>query len=376
MANIKTKGCSLNFDALIFSSLPKNSGCFLRASYLSSALKNNKMNVKLVIPPKNLPIIFHFIVSFILNFIQVFFYKFKIGIAIKPYPNTLIPLIVKKFFSNIIISVDIDDIDFGYRKGILNKISRIIQKPLPKFFDIVTYHNRNLKEFILKEYKVSEEKLYLLKQGVDFEIYKPMKDCKKFKKIFCKKYRIPFNSKLIVYTAHLNIAADLDIILENIGSILRDNFYLIIAGGGPMYSFYKSYAEKLKLKNIIFTAYLPPVEISKIVNIADLAIVYYKDKPVNYYRASMKVREYLALKKRVVCNDVGELKEFKNYVYQSKTDINSFIKKIDYIIRNNITDGREKIGYEFVNKEYDWNKIGFDFKRFIDREFGLNYIRV
>jgi len=351
---------------IILSSLPRNSGCFLRAKYLGKALAKNGLNVKVVIPPAAMPFMLDFVVTFFLNLLYIFKYKFKIAIAIKPYPNTLVPLLIKRIFTDIKICVDIDDIDFGYRKGIINTISRIIQKPFPKYFDIVTYHNPMLKDFIINEYNVNEKKLSQLPQGVDFDIYNYKTKIKNFKKELLKKLGINSKTKIIIYTAHLNIAADLDIILDNINNLLeKRNYFLIIAGGGPMLNFYKGYAKKRNIKKIYFTGYLVPEEIVKYSIIADVAIVYYKDKPVNYYRCSMKLREYLALKKKVVSNDVGELKKFKKYVYQSKSDINSFIKKLDFFLRNNYSDKRELRGYTFVKETYNWDNIEKKFKKIL-----------
>lgn len=353
----------MKYDLLIFSSLPKNSGCYLRAYYLGKSLIQNRLKIKVIKPPESLPFMIDFVITFFLNLYYVFKYKFKMGFAIKPYPNTLIPLLIKKLFTDIKIGVDIDDIDFGYRKGIINTISRLIQKPFPKFFDIITYHNPLLKKFIIQEYNVENEKLFILLQGVDFDIYNHKIKIRDFKKKLLKRAAISSKTKIIVYTAHLNIAADLDIILDNIKPLLsKRDYFLIIAGGGPMLNFYKDYAKNLDIKKIYFTGYLLPQEIVKYVLTSDVAIVYYKDKPVNYYRCSMKIREYLALRKRVVSNDVGELKNFKKYVYQSKTDIDSFIKKIDWLLSKNFSDKREFAGYKFVKQKYDWKNIGKNFK--------------
>jgi len=352
----------MKYDLLIFSSLPKNSGCYLRASYLGKSLTQNKLKIKVITPPESMPFMLDFVLTFFLNLYYVFKYKFKMGFAIKPYPNALIPLLIKKLFTNIKIGVDIDDIDFGYRKGIINTISRLIQKPFPKFFDIVTYHNPLLKKFIIQEYNVKNKKLFILPQGVDFDIYNYKTDIKNFKKRVLKKIGISSKTKIIIYAAHLNIAADLDIILENINLLLsKRDYFLIIAGGGPMFNFYKDYAKKLGIKKIYFTGYLLPKEIAKYVLLSDVAIVYYKNKPVNYYRCSMKLREYLALRKRVVSNDVGELKNFKKYVYQSRTSIDSFIKKIDWVLSKNFSDRREIAGYKFVKQNYNWKSIGKNF---------------
>lgn len=114
----------MKYDFLILSSLPKNSGCYLRAKYLATSLSQNNAKVKLIVP-----VISHsFLLAFVLNFFKYLFFVFvtsyTYGIAIKPYPNTLIPLLLKRLISKNKIIVDIDDIDFGYRKGLMSTFSR------------------------------------------------------------------------------------------------------------------------------------------------------------------------------------------------------------------------------------------------------------
>jgi len=225
-----------------------------------------------------------------------------------------------------------------------------------------------LKEFIIDEYKIDRNRLVSLPQGVDFNIYNYKTDVKNFKKQLKKRLGIKDRTKIIIYTAHLNIAADLDIMLDNMNDLLKKrDYFFIIAGGGPMLDYFKNYASSKKIEKIYFTGYLKPADIVKYILSADIALVFYKDKPVNYYRCSMKLREYLALRKKVVSNNIGELKNFKEYVYQSKKDIESFMRKIDEVLQKKRDDKRELEGYKFVREYYDWEKIGKDFFKKIGR---------
>lgn len=355
----------MKYDFLILSSLPKNSGCYLRAKYLATSLSQNGAKVKLIIPI----ISNSFLLAFTLNFFKYLFFIFitsyKYGIAIKPYPNTLFPLLLKKLISKNKIIVDIDDIDFGYRKGLMSTLSRWLQQPFPKYFDLVTYHNDLLKNFIIKEYKVSKEKLYILKQGVDFKIFNNKINHQSFKQEFIKQQSLNSKTKIIIYSAHLNIAADLDIVLQYLSGILQLNNFLIIAGGGPQLDEYKKMAQMFGLKNIFFTGYLSPEQIIQYILISDYALVFYKDIEVNYYRCSMKLREYLALKKKVICNNVGELKYFKKYTYQSNKNIESFITILKNLLIKKPKDNREQKGYFFIRDNFNWQNIGKDFLNYL-----------
>ncbi|MBI5207440.1 MAG: glycosyltransferase [Candidatus Firestonebacteria bacterium] len=354
------------YDFLILSASPRNTGCFLRAKYIALSLERSGAKVKLAIPCKSKPFMFDFIINFFKYLYYVLLIDYKVGMSIKPYPNTLIPLLIKKILKKNKVIVDIDDVDFGYRGGILSSILRSIQKPFPKYFDLVTFHNKLLRDFIIKEFNVLPEKLHTLLQGVDFSVFDCRLDVTEFKEEFIKKNNLNNDTTILIYPAHLNIASDLDIILSNIKDILnRENILLIIAGGGQLFDEFKKSAHKLDIKNIYFTGYLSPDKIAEYILISDFALVYYKDRKVNYYRSSMKLRECMALKKKIICNNVGELKSFEQFTYQSESDIKSFIDLLDKCLKQYPVDTREKEGYEYIKKNYNWDLIGKEFVEFI-----------
>lgn len=334
---------------IVMSSLAQNTGCWLRAQYVANSLR---AKVKIIKPfKKSLPMMLDLILSIPINFFKIAFKKADVIIAIKPFPNVTIPMIAKKILSRNKIVIDIDDLDSGYRKGILAKINSFTQRPFPRHFDIVSYHNPLLYQYIQKEFKVRKERLYKLEQGVNLKIFNyKIKDANLRKK-FAKN-----NEKVIVFVGHLNIASDLDDIIRAMKIVQgRIKAIFIIAGGGPEEKNFMRLAKKLKVK-AIFTGHLSKEEIVKYISISDLCLVYYKDKPANYYRCSMKIRECMAMGKKIVCNDVGELKEFRKYTYQTNSDLKKYAEKIISVLKSG--DGREIKAREYVRKNFDWDKIG------------------
>ena len=91
-------------------------------------------------------------------------------------------------------------------------------------------------------------------------------------------------------------------------------------------------------------------------------MVYYDPIEANAFRCSMKLREYLAMEKKVVTNDVGELADFARFTYQSSSRIDDFAATIEQALEGG--DGREMEGARFVRERYDWRAIG---ARFVQR---------
>jgi glycosyltransferase involved in cell wall biosynthesis len=341
------------------------SGSYIRASYIEKYLTKCGHEVKFIKPLSRLPFQLDFFISFFVYMFEIFFDSFDIILVIKSYPNTCIPAILKKSKRTKII-LDFDDLDFAYRKGIFSKVLKFIQQLFPRFFDVITVHNENLRVFLVEEMLISKEKIFDLPQGVDLELFNE----KNVDKVLRQKMNLD-DKFTIVYTAHLDVSTDLLPIFKAFKLILKkiDNCVLLIVGGGPYQKHFEIIAKKMGLENfIIFTGYLKKELMPTYIALSDVCILFYDYRLANYYRTSMKIREYLAMEKPVVCNDIGELKHFKAYTYQSKTDVDDFAKKIIEVLLNGY-DNRIITGSKFIKNNYSWEEI---IKKF-EKDVLINY---
>lgn len=336
---------------VILSSLAQDTGCHLRAQYLAEAL-SQAAEVRYLKPfPRTLPFRADMIISLPVNIIRVLFSKADVYIGMKPFPNVTLPLLIKKMLERKKIVVDIDDLDSGYRKGWAAAVSSLVQKPFPAYFDLVTYHNERLALYIEKFFSVNGDKLYRLEQGVDSRVFSPEKFDQALRRMF------PEGRKIVLYTGHLNAACDLEEIMKAMKIVLdRVAATFIVAGGGPDEARFRRRAGEIGLP-VYFTGRLSNSQAASYMSIADICLVYYRNIPVNYYRSSMKLRECLAMDKKVVTDDVGELKNFKEYTYQTIPDVKAYAEKIIEVLTA-AADQREKSGGKHIRKAYDWNMLG------------------
>jgi glycosyltransferase involved in cell wall biosynthesis len=72
------------------------------------------------------------------------------------------------------------------------------------------------------------------------------------------------------------------------------------------------------------------------------------------------LREYLTMGKKVVCNDVGDLKLFEDYTYQTTSNLEDFAQTIADVVEQE-PDKRVKAGQRFVENNYSWEVIGKKF---------------
>lgn len=332
----------------------RESGSFVRAQYISKYLRKEGHNVRLLNPLPNLPFYLDIILSLIFYSIRIIFERNDVVISVKSFPNSCIPALISRALHKSRIVLDYDDLEHGYRRGFLSKVSRIISSPFPRMFDLVTTHNDNIRDFLVRENGVKKDNIYILDQGVDLEL---------FSKRNVRK--IPFienlkkKNKVVVYVAHLDVSNDISPIIEIFRHIKekRDDMKLVLAGGGPQERQFRQKVKKSGLDSVImFAGYIQKEDLPSYMSAGDLNMVYYKNNHANLFRVPMKIREYLVFSVPVVSNDFGDLKRFERYTYQTKTDTKEFAKKIIELLTKK-HDRRYLKGRKLIEEKYSWAKI-------------------
>ncbi len=362
---------------VVVSALAENTGCALRAKYIARSLESENTEVCYVKGIKTKPLMLDFIITLVLN-IRLLFIPSDIIIGCKPYPNIALWMYLAKVIQKKYIVFDIDDAD-TFRKGLIGKIGSMVQKPYPKEANLITYHNRNLLNYIAENFDVKFENMYQLVQGVDMKFFHPLRaEEDKLFGIWREHYLKQNNllgKRLLLYIGHLNIASDLDEIFKILETVVIDEQYndtrLIIVGGGNMLNYFKMLATKMHLEQYcVFTGYIDYRDVIRYASLSSQAIVYYSNSEENYMRQSMKMRELLAMGHTVICNDVGELKEFSEYTYQvsgfSIDKMAAMVKKVlpkinpsfDDSLQEQESNLKRENAYAYIKEHYNWDTIG------------------
>ncbi|MDZ4199294.1 MAG: glycosyltransferase [Kiritimatiellia bacterium] len=352
---------------IILSSLARDSGCALRARHLADALRRLGHDVVTPPLPRSLPFFLDLPLTAILALPAIFLRRYDAAVVIKPYPTLLLPLLLRRRLGGGKIVVDVDDIDFGYRSGIGSRLLAGAQRNLPARCDLVTTHNDSLAEHIRSFHRVHPSRMYRLDQGVALDLYRPFPagpEAARSRTALRRTLNIG-NRPMLIYTGHLNIASDLDGILEAFALTLRarPDARLVVAGGGPMQSpFEKMARARAPIDAIVFTGWKTPAQINELLNAADFALVYYRENEPNRRRVSMKIRECLAAGVPVIANDFGDLAQFRDVVIQSETSIPAFAEAIVSALNHPPERGplaartRERIA-----AQWDWDAIASAF---------------
>ena len=332
---------------MVVSGLGKDSGCTVRARYLTTALRKAGAKARLAPGLKTLPLFLDQIAASAWN-LRLLSHPCDVVIGCKPQP-AITPLLTLKKLQGATTVMDIDDLDFGYRSGLLRWMTMRVQQPFPRLCDLVTYHNEALLEVIRDVFHVPAARLFRLPQAVDTDIFHP--------NVHSAAHR---NGSVVVYPAHLNIASDLDAVFDVIRLARQHlpSLQLVVIGGGPKERHFRALAKAKNVDDITsFTGLVEPECVPKYLARGDIGIAYYKDNEVNRFRASMKVREMLACGLQVVCTDVGDLKQFARFTYQAPPEPLQVSATLVHVLTNG-GDGREVMGSSYVRSALAWTTIG------------------
>lgn len=340
---------------------PDNSGNIIRTRYINKELIKLGNQVTEIPPIRRMPYQSNFIYSIPVYFPQIFKGLYDFIFTSKPYPNASIVAFLKKIQGSKIIA-DIDDLTFMYHeKGAMRLILKFFEDFLPKYFDLVCIHNKNVANYMLK-HGVESKKIYNLPNGVDLSLFNP----KLYDKyIFRKKLGLK-NEKIILYLANLDISSELEIIIKGLKNVIKlKQVRFVVVGSGVLKNYYRNLISKMGLiNNVIFTDYVPLKDVPGYINTSDCCIVYYSDRCASYYRTSMKIREYLAMGKAVVCNNLGDLNNFKDFTFNFQTkDLDQFENNVLQVLNEKNERLRILKGQKYVRDNFSWEKIIKEFDK-------------
>ncbi|HVZ80729.1 MAG TPA: glycosyltransferase [bacterium] len=340
-------------DILVFSAKGGGTGCALRARYIAEALAKRGHRARLVDPIPSLPYWFDMVLSTLYYLGVSLRHRSDAAMLIKPYP-TAVPALWVQRLKGAKLVIDVDDLDYDYSHGWFRGFHQWLQLPWPKWADLVTYHTPFLLGPLKEVFHVPAGQIVQLPQGVDLDLFHAdHKDLHHLPPVARHLHKTRQEGPLLVFTAHLNVACDLEPVLQAFKLILKrtPKARLLVAGGGPDEGRFKALTRDLGISaSVFFTGYLAPQQVAACLRLADAALVYYRDNAVNRHRASMKLREALASGAKVAATEVGEAAQFDRVLFGSDPAPEAFAKAIERALKARKTPG----GASKLVKKWDW----------------------
>ena len=319
----------------------------------------NNSSVKLfrtpVIPIKGLSRISAYFTSY--NFIKKILKDCEIDIVllysvvtnakatIKACKESDVPIIHRTF------DVIHDLIDEKYLKNIVLKFEKSVYPE----FDQVIANTPFMKKW---SEEMHARNVIVIPQGVDTNIMKPVpKDLK-----LQKNLKISDNDRVVMYLGSIHSISGLPRILNSIPNIIKiiPNFKLLIVGGGAHLETLKNISKKLNIENfIIFTNYVPYLEIPNYCSLAELCINPFEITEMTKKLSPVKIFDLLACGKPILATPLdGLLHDFPReshvLIY---ADLNDFESQIISLLNDNTLENFGNKGRKFVEENYTWQNV-------------------
>ncbi len=220
--------------------------------------------------------------------------------------------------------------------------------------------NRSIKEGIINEYGVPENKVHVVELGVDPEVFRPLPKNRGFLR------RCGLRNRFVVmYSGVLGPAYDFEALLK-VAEILKPyrNIVFVIRGDGEDKQTIIEKIEKRGLSNVLLLGRADGMhEVVEYLNLADVFVLPMKNVQVSQTATPSKIYEFLACGKPVICCAEGELKDFlctyKAGLTVNMGDFEGLSKAILSMYENDLERGEMgKNANEVVVKHFSYEKVG------------------
>ena len=175
---------------------------------------------------------------------------------------------------------------------------------------LVVAVTEGIKEHIHALYDVPKEKIAVVPNGANTELFKPMDkgDCIRELKLDSDKHYICFTGNLAPWQGLIHMVDAMPQILKERG----DTVFLVVGGGKEKEALEKRTRE-LKLKdNVIFTGWVDYEKVPVHINVGDVCVAPLAEGRERSGSSAIKIYEYLACGRPVVASDVPYLDFLEN----------------------------------------------------------------
>ncbi|WP_458207721.1 glycosyltransferase family 4 protein [Haladaptatus sp. NG-SE-30] len=177
--------------------------------------------------------------------------------------------------------------------SVAERASRLFERLVVTVADEVTVTTETLADRLAGRYDVPHEKMTLVPNGVDAEMFSPSSDS---------------DDPLILYTGNVGHAQDIHACLRAMTRLDRDDVELLIVGDGDAKAELQRLTERLGVEDVVtFRGLVDREEVPKLLDRAAIGIAPLKDDDALSYAIPTKVYEYMACELPVLVTGTGEV---------------------------------------------------------------------
>ncbi|MGM0438282.1 MAG: glycosyltransferase [Bacillota bacterium] len=218
--------------------------------------------------------------------------------------------------------------------------------------------SKKVKEQIKKYYSIKEDKIKLIWNGFDEDLFYPMDvNLENLSEELLENKNTLDTEHIISFVGKLTHFKGVDLLLEA-GKIYEkklNNVVTLISGDGELREELKYKARKLNLKNFYFLGNQPQENIAKINSVSTVSVVPSRDEPFG-----LVALEAMACGTPVIASETGGLIDFVNSDVGRlfpEGDIHSLAQSILSSIKENDKEKKGETAKKYAHNNFSWNKV-------------------
>lgn len=249
----------------------------------------------------------------------------------------------------------IDEITMRKSPSLYIKLVYLSEKLYYSYAEKIICVTPGLKKLLCERYNLSESKIEVICNGVNIELFKPLKPLKNT----AEKQFILFQGSLLNWQGLENLINAVPQIVEK-----YPNISLLIVGDGPEKDKLITLTNSLNVsEHIIFIPAVPQETLVKLINLADICVApFIKERNDKIGISPMKIVEYMACGKPIISSRINNLDEIERFNAGVLIDPENPEKLAEAIIR--LLEAPEETikmgenGRHLAECKYSWKHIG------------------
>jgi len=238
-------------------------------------------------------------------------------------------------------------------------MTKILERLNYRFSSKIVAVTKNLKEKIKELYHIPDEKIVVIENGANTDLFKPMDRGKCIKELNLDEahYYVCFVGNLAPWQGVEYLIEATPLILKNV-----PNTKFLIVGDGMMKEKLVGLAEKTGVSDkIIFTGTVPYEEVPKYINASDVCVAPLTKGRIKSGSSALKIYEYLSCEKPVISSRIPNLEFIEQQNAGILVEPENQEKLARAIVKlledKKLREIMGKNGREYVVKNHSWKII-------------------
>ena len=242
-------------------------------------------------------------------------------------------------------------------KGIiLNIINHIEKRNMPKADKIIVVTSK-LKQILIREYNVSENKIEVLENGANVDLFRPMERNRVISKL-----RISEQFRYVCFVGNFATWQGLEYLIKSVPHVLKEcpDARFLLVGDGDLKERLESMVKDIGVSDkVIFTGMVPYQDVPYYINASDVCVV--PKLPLKSGYSPLKLCEYLACEKPVIAsrlNGFEILEEHQMGLLVPPEDEVALAQAIVRMLKDySLREEMGKNGRQYVVKHRSWESV-------------------